>query len=870
MRRWEMSRILWPILLLTLAGCGGSGDGSAQGSNDQTNDPADEQDNTEFATSEEFFASEVTPHMDFCRSCHTPTGIAGSDPDAERFMLSANATEDYANTRAAWEALGKGVESNLLLIEPTDPAEPHSGGKPWPEGSAPYTALKTIMQCWDNPDNCADLIGSGAVDELFPLLGDLEANGGRNYAAVHCEGKPDDEPLPMDPRELIAGENLNNPDYAVWYNDPFEICETEILFENQRQQNELLVSQGKEAVYSAKPRPQTCGEWRNAVEAGRVYILHNSITGDVLSRNGFYGLMTYLGIDLSDDLENVNANLQKMARERYGWPAHPYDNPFPMPGEDPNATNGGSLQLPIAAVQGKDDEGNWTGKIGLTCFACHIGQIGTGEVLGNSAYRDGHPELYGGSQDGTFVSVNGSNVDLGLAYYDIDRANGRFGEDSLNLVLNNPAYMANRTRGSNAADQEIVSVLLGRELDSLDWRNDLLRPEYLGKITPTIPATGGDQDMPTWWWTHNKSRYLWIGFGSSGSSRGNFFPASTNPYDGHWSKAREGDFQDLDLWLNAIEAPPYPPGYCSSEDGSPETADNPNCINHGLAEQGAVLFHSKDLWAEEGNADIPRPPGGNGSCAGCHGAYSPRYIHTEGYLADSRLAGMSGYTVPLEIIGTDPAQSNIGSVAGDAFNNSWFAYPDAKEDYVFPEEKSAFEESVEGTCRVGTLGGYTAQPLHGVWATAPYFHNASVPTIWDVLKPSDRPDVWLRQQVPEQEASPILGDRGFDTDMQRAYDYQKLGWNYERLSCESRVDATSMSCFWNENLPTFFDLFLSPVNIGSDYMAPPYVVSPGEGEVRNRSIYNTHAYSKGNEGHEFTKVLTDEERYALIEYLKTL
>jgi len=30
-------------------------------------------------------------------------------------------------------------------------------------------------------------------------------------------------------------------------------------------------------------------------------------------------------------------------------------------------------------------------------------------------------------------------------------------------------------------------------------------------------------------------------------------------------------------------------------------------------------------------------------------------------------------------------------------------------------------------------GGYQAPPLDGVWATAPYFHNGSVPTIADVL-----------------------------------------------------------------------------------------------------------------------------------------
>jgi len=44
--------------------------------------------------------------------------------------------------------------------------------------------------------------------------------------------------------------------------------------------------------------------------------------------------------------------------------------------------------------------------------------------------------------------------------------------------------------------------------------------------------------------------------------------------------------------------------------------------------------------------------------------------------------------------------------------------------------------------------GYDTPPLYGVWASAPYFHNGSVPTIWDVLRPADRPAVWKRGLTP--------------------------------------------------------------------------------------------------------------------------
>ena len=39
----------------------------------------------------------------------------------------------------------------------------------------------------------------------------------------------------------------------------------------------------------------------------------------------------------------------------------------------------------------------------------------------------------------------------------------------------------------------------------------------------------------------------------------------------------------------------------------------------------------------------------------------------------------------------------------------------------------------------------TMPPLDGVWATAPYLHNGSVPTLEAVLKSSDRPALWQRK-----------------------------------------------------------------------------------------------------------------------------
>ena len=34
--------------------------------------------------------------------------------------------------------------------------------------------------------------------------------------------------------------------------------------------------------------------------------------------------------------------------------------------------------------------------------------------------------------------------------------------------------------------------------------------------------------------------------------------------------------------------------------------------------------------------------------------------------------------------------------------------------------------------------GYANTPLDGIWARAPYLHNGSVPTLWDLLQPVEK------------------------------------------------------------------------------------------------------------------------------------
>jgi len=43
--------------------------------------------------------------------------------------------------------------------------------------------------------------------------------------------------------------------------------------------------------------------------------------------------------------------------------------------------------------------------------------------------------------------------------------------------------------------------------------------------------------------------------------------------------------------------------------------------------------------------------------------------------------------------------------------------------------------------------GYNALPLSGVWAQAPYLHNGSVPTIYHLLVPNERPDIFMKSRL---------------------------------------------------------------------------------------------------------------------------
>jgi mono/diheme cytochrome c family protein len=804
---------------VVLSACGGDyGGGSAAGDSAGSSRGAG---GGQFANSEQFFAERVQSRMSFCRTCHIPGGVADT-AEGERFMLSPALagglppTDDYLKLNAAWIALGRGVDGNKLLVEPSTASEPHSGGKPWPVGSDAYQDMKILLQCWDNPVGCAALLGNvgggGVPLPEFPLLG--SARGGGTWSNF-CEGdgtaanprKDDDAVLPIDPRTLVVPGV--NKDKAVAFNAYWKSCDNSVQ------------------------RPTTCGEMRAQAVLGKFVGHGQGEIGTPLSFAGGNqnpgGLSAELYNQLWDSAWGLSArpdNFDELVAERYGSPRSIGRNPYPLTGEDPNTSNGGSGQLPMAFTQIRTPDGRWTGEIGQkVCIFCHNGQLGTtADGPGMGAQLGGAGSIGDFSVAGSdFSKVQGGGFSADTAVSAItistNRGSGAIDFFQLAFILfsnGDPALLLN--------DKIVLSQAIGN-IKSPPWWNLAYRPQkFHGAILPTDSSR---IDLAAYY-------DLFKGLSGGGAEAL------------AWMDAHAGPFQ---TWAETLASPRYP-----------------GDVNTDLAEQGAVLFHSKDLWAANLNNPVTRPDQGNGSCASCHGAYSPRYANDPAYLDSPKLAGIAAYTVPTSIAGTDPAYSeamqslrNFDGSISPAIMNQAVIY-----------------------CGVGNAG-YTANhtpimlapPLWGIWAAAPYFHNGSVPNIWGVLDPAhERPRIWRRVSTPARADQAGKVVMGYDTNLQRAYDHEKLGWKYDELSCGAPGSQPVLACNpINPDAPSPVQQLLGEIYklVGLTWNLPrPEGLTMTQQDIENRKIYNTNLYSQGNQGHAFTSVLNDQERRALIEYLKTL
>ncbi len=160
-----------------------------------------------------------------------------------------------------------------------------------------------------------------------------------------------------------------------------------------------------------------------------------------------------------------------------------------------------------------------------------------------------------------------------------------------------------------------------------------------------------------------------------------------------------------------------------------------------------------------------------------------------------------GQTIPLAEIGTDP-------------HRAW-SYTDMIRRAQIDFTKGYFWQFRN----FRDTDGYATQPLDGIWARAPYLHNGSVPTMWDLLSAEDD--------------RPVAFEVGVDV-----YDQELMGFQAELL----RPGA-------------------------GGFVAPDEVPYAGRHQVLDTRLKGNAA--TGHSGPAYGTDLSDADKRALIEYLKT-
>ena len=346
-------------------------------------------------------------------------------------------------------------------------------------------------------------------------------------------------------------------------------------------------------------------------------------------------------------------------------------------------------------------------------------------------------------------------IDIGLfSSFGLDDAETSNLDKMLRTARAVGPYTAMRTIGQNPAEQLTGALIAHHDRDTLAWSDEPLLPIEVrdadGKLIPDARLTS---DPPPWWRAHKKHALFYNGM-ARGDHRGTMALATAVCVD-NLDEARRVDdlFRDVQAFVNSVRPPKYK-----------------RDVDATLAARGRDVFTA--------------------NCAGCHGTYADDP-------ADDEHDTYPNLLIPLDVIGTDTAVADIGANSPqqvDWYNGSFYGkITRAVPDDPFP--------------------GYVPPPLDGIWATAPYLHNGSVPTVELLLNSKTRPKYWKRVD---------FDDTNFDEDA--------LGWPWEEVPY-SQADAS-------------------------------------DGEKAH--IYDTTYWSQGNGGHTFGDKLNDSKRRAVIEYLKTL
>ena len=232
-----------------------------------------------------------------------------------------------------------------------------------------------------------------------------------------------------------------------------------------------------------------------------------------------------------------------------------------------------------------------------------------------------------------------------------------------------------------------------------------------------------------------------------------FFTMGTAGNDAESAERAIAPMREAMRWIARYHAPPFP-----------------GPLDSALAERGAAVFGAR--------------------CARCHG-------HYEEQAGRPRLIEYPNRLVRQEQIGTDSVR--------------WRSVDDVVLNWQAAHAQHPFVRHVDAA----RTGGYVPPILSSVWTTAPYLHNGSVPTLWHMMHPAERP---ARFEV---------GGHRLD---------------YDRMGIALAPDSSGV---WRTPaLPTRASI---------------------------REVYDTSLPGRSNRGHEFPfNGMAEDEKRAVLEYLKRL
>ncbi len=456
--------------------------------------------------------------------------------------------------------------------------------------------------------------------------------------------------------------------------------------------------------------------------------------------------------------------------------------------DGPTATNPDGLPVGFA----RDVDFANGDAMGLTCAACHTGELvhrgKTVRIDGGQSHGD-LEQLQGGIL-GSLNATLASNkkfarfvAAVGAADASALRAEMQAKRDwwasRIQRSAGQTPHGPTRTDAFTIIGNEVLCVMLGVPENCVQGN----------AVAPTeFPFLWGTPDFE--WAQYNSSVHSPLGR-NVGEVTGVFAEASLDAA-GVDSSANLENLHALETWLKSLQAPAWPEHVLGK-------------IDQDLAAEGEVLYAA--------------------NCASCHAEVAPRSAPN----AFGRTFAAMNFSTPLAALGTDPTAA-MSFATRRAFPGPWAGIPavaaqigpDGKvpavtllsvsgsmiiqrffavNGFTTPQIYDYLDYRESRTPSVPQITTYKARPLDGVALTAPYLHNGSVPSLYELLLPP-----------VERVAQFYVGDKSYD-----------------------------------------------PVDVGYSTR-----------RVKGAVLLDTTQTGNGNGGHVYGTQLTDDERYALIEYIKTL